>query len=448
MLTGWKRIGLSVSGPGRFAAVLCILVFVTTSVSQADMTGHGGLIRSVRMSAGGTLALTGSFDYSVRLWRFDEQSTVLVLKAHEGPVNAARFVTGTDFAVSAGADGRVIFWSLTDGRPRFIRQGHIGRAMSVAIGPGGATVLTGGWDGRLLLWDTRTGAQLKRIDTKVPLVSVGFSGDGGILVAGDRHGVLHLYRRSDGVEVARLTAHEVGLTQMVVSDDGERVLSIGLDNLARVWSLPDLAPIVEFLPNPEVKPVAVAFSTDRSSMLVAYFDGSVLHLDANTGAVLRELRADKAPVWAVTFSPDGRFALLADGSEGVSVWHLATGDRINVAGEIIGSRPTPWLESDHPGARQFRKCAICHALTPNEAQRSGPHFNGLFGRKAGTVAGYRYSGALRQAAFVWNRQTLRRLFELGPDKYLPGTKMPVQRITDPTALDALVDYLKVIAPRR
>ena len=432
----------------RLAAALVLLTFLPPRVGLADMTGHGGLIRSLQMSRDGIHALTGSFDYTARLWRFDEQSTVLILEGHDGPVNAARFITGTDMAVSAGVDGRVIFWSLINGTPRFIRQGHAGRAMSVAIGPDGATVLSGGWDGGLVLWDTATGTRLKHIETKVPLVSVGFSDDGAILVAGDRHGVLHLYRASDGIETARRAAHEVGLTEMVVSPDGRGLVSIGLDNLARVWSLPDLDLIVDFLPTPEVKPVTVALSADRSRILVGYIDGGVLHLNANTGAVLREIRVDKAPVWAAAFSPDGNFALLADGSEKVGIWHLPTGDRISVADEANTERPTPWLQSDHPGARLFRKCANCHALSEREPQRSGPHFAGLFGRPAGTVDGYRYSNALLGTGITWNRESLRRLFGLGPDKVLPGTKMPVQRVTGPKALDALIDYLEIIAPRR
>ena len=32
----------------------------------------------------------------------------------------------------------------------------------------------------------------------------------------------------------------------------------------------------------------------------------------------------------------------------------------------------------------------------------------------------------------------------GPDKFLPGTKMPVQRVTDSKELMQLVDYLKTV----
>ena len=35
-----------------------------------------------------------------------------------------------------------------------------------------------------------------------------------------------------------------------------------------------------------------------------------------------------------------------------------------------------------------------------------------------------------------------RLFDEGPDKFLPGTKMPVQRVTDSKKLTQLVDYLE------
>jgi cytochrome c len=33
------------------------------------------------------------------------------------------------------------------------------------------------------------------------------------------------------------------------------------------------------------------------------------------------------------------------------------------------------------------------------------------------------------------------LFRLGPDVVMPGTKMPVQRITDEAALAALIEFL-------
>ena len=51
--------------------VLPLLIVQLNTGVWADMIGHGGLIRSIAVSPDGTLALTGSFDSTVRVWRFD-----------------------------------------------------------------------------------------------------------------------------------------------------------------------------------------------------------------------------------------------------------------------------------------------------------------------------------------------------------------------------------------
>jgi cytochrome c len=233
---------------------------------------------------------------------------------------------------------------------------------------------------------------------------------------------------------------------LVASRDGRRLVTIGLDNVARVWDLQTLKALSSYLPEPQIKPVSAALAANGSEMLIGYVDGTMVHLDALTGAIKRRLKVEQGPVWAVAFTPDRRFALSAGASERVRVWHLASGDRIDVARDDGADRAEPWLDSKHPGARLFRKCANCHALSLHERQRAGPHFTGLFGRTVGGLEDYRYSKALRDAAFVWSRETIAELFRQGPDRYLPGTKMPVQKIADEASLGHLIDYLQQIVP--
>ena len=92
----------------------------------------------------------------------------------------------------------------------------------------------------------------------------------------------------------------------------------------------------------------------------------------------------------------------------------------------------------------FEKCARCHSVGPENVRRSGPHLKGLFGRRVGAVENYSYSDALKRRNFLWNKDTLFKLFDEGPDKFLPGTKMPIQRVTDPEKLTQLVDYLETL----
>jgi cytochrome c len=71
----------------------------------------------------------------------------------------------------------------------------------------------------------------------------------------------------------------------------------------------------------------------------------------------------------------------------------------------------------------------------------GPTLHGLFGRKAGTVPGYAYSSALKNANLVWNEDSLKR-YLADPKAFVPGTKMVSAGIKDEAQLDDLLAYLR------
>lgn len=71
-----------------------------------------------------------------------------------------------------------------------------------------------------------------------------------------------------------------------------------------------------------------------------------------------------------------------------------------------------------------------------------PSLKGVFGRRAGTVKGYRYSQALEGSDIVWTEETIDQLFDLGPDHVTPGSKMPMQRIASARDRADLIAFLK------
>jgi cytochrome c len=90
----------------------------------------------------------------------------------------------------------------------------------------------------------------------------------------------------------------------------------------------------------------------------------------------------------------------------------------------------------------FRACVACHALGPDEGQRAGPSLHGLFGRPIASAPGYDYSQALEAMDIVWTPETVAALFEQGPSRYTPGTKMPEQVIGSAEDRTALIEFLK------
>ena len=52
----------------------------------------------------------------------------------------------------------------------------------------------------------------------------------------------------------------------------------------------------------------------------------------------------------------------------------------------------------------------------------GPSLGNIFGKKAGSVKGYRYSKAMKNSDIIWTDCTLDQ-FLIKPRKYIKGTKM-------------------------
>jgi cytochrome c len=82
--------------------------------------------------------------------------------------------------------------------------------------------------------------------------------------------------------------------------------------------------------------------------------------------------------------------------------------------------PQPRLTGDPAvGARLYQSCMGCHSLDENDV---GPRHRGVVGRKAGSVAGYAYSAALKRSGIVWTPAQLDRWLS-GPQAMVPGAKM-------------------------
>ena len=94
------------------------------------------------------------------------------------------------------------------------------------------------------------------------------------------------------------------------------------------------------------------------------------------------------------------------------------------------------------GAAIYERCVACHSIAQD---RTGPHHCGLLGRRAGSVAGFDYSDAMKRSGIVWNERTLDR-FIANPLKSLPGTSMGYAGVSDATERRDLIAYLRSVGP--
>jgi cytochrome c len=119
--------------------------------------------------------------------------------------------------------------------------------------------------------------------------------------------------------------------------------------------------------------------------------------------------------------------------------------RYVIAGLAIAASASAAQAQDlSAGETSFRKCAPCHSIGEDAANKVGPILNGLDGRKAGAVEGFDYSDANKSSGITWNEASFEEYIK-DPRAKVPGTKMVFAGIKNDKELKDLWGYLKQFA---
>ncbi|PTM51415.1 WD-40 repeat-containing protein [Phreatobacter oligotrophus] len=425
----FRRLSTSVA----MALAAAALALAAPAAAQ-EMRGHGGPVRALAVAPDGRLALSGSFDSSAILWDIEQGLAVTVLRGHDSSVNAVAALPDGRFA-TAGEDGRILLWRIGRAEPEARPVTHEAPVAALALSPDGQRLASASWDGTVRLAPLSGGAARVATTQRGPLNAVGFAPDGRSIVTGGHDGALRFVPLDGGTD--RVVELGLPVNALAVAADGE--IAAGLAD-GRVVVLSGTGQQRGEIRAAETPIVAVGLSPDGKRIAAAGIRGSVAIIDRATLAVERVLVGPGLPVWSLAFRPGTEELLTGGGDRLVRRWLASTGEHI---GAVIMAKPSEALArlADHPGAEVFRACAACHTLDPDGGNRAGPTLHGVIGRRIGTAPGYDYSPALRGMDIVWTKETIARLFEIGPMAYTPGTKMPEQRVTDPEDLKDLVDFI-------
>jgi cytochrome c2 len=91
------------------------------------------------------------------------------------------------------------------------------------------------------------------------------------------------------------------------------------------------------------------------------------------------------------------------------------------------------------GEARFQDCAACHKLEAG-TNNVGPSLHGIFTRKAGEIADFRYSPAIKRSGIVWTPETLDK-FITDPQALVPGNRMPYAGMANAGDRADLIAYL-------
>jgi len=436
------RIAANASLPRGFRsavltiAALLIVLPVGVTAASAQLRGHGGPVRALAISADGQSAISGSFDSTAIRWSLTRHAAEQVLRFHADAVNAVAFLRDGRVA-TAGADGRIAIWTSGKAEPDFVLEGHTAPIVTLAVSSDGATLASASWDHTVRLWQLAGGVPRVLNEHTQNVNGVAFAADGRAVISVSYDQSVRIWPLS-GPQTPTVVAMPTPLNAVAVGSDGEIAVG-GADG--RVYFLTAggaRAGDVVAGPRPVI---SIAISPDGAQVAAASIDGSVAVVDRKARSLARTLVGPGLPVWSVAFLPDSHTLLTGGADNIIRRWNAATGEPVDPLLLETAGDPLAAYAGDR-GAEVFRACVACHTLGAAQANRAGPTLAGIFGRRIATAPGYNFSEALKRLDIVWTPETVSKLFEVGPQAYTPGTKMPEQRIGSEQDRAALVQFLE------
>jgi cytochrome c len=412
-----------------------LAIMLASGAAEAQLRGHGGPVRAVAVSPDGASAISGSFDTSAIRWSMQKNAADQVLRFHESAVNAVAFID-KERQATGGEDGKIAIWKNGNPAPERTFEGHTAPIVSLTVSPDGNTIASASWDRSIRLWPLNGGGPRTLNGHDQNVNGVAFSRDGKFLASAAYDATVRIWPL-EGSGAPVIVTVPTPLNGVAVAPDGEiiaggangRVYFIGPDGEKR-----------GDIEVAEMPIISVAVSPDGTLVAAAGIRGSVGVIERKARRLARTLVGPGLPVWSVAFFGDNKTLLTGGTDRMVRRWDAQSGDHIGTVALAGTEDPLAAFAGDR-GAEIYKACVACHTLSPDEGNRAGPTLHGIFGRRIATLPGYNFSPALKKMDIVWTPQTVSQLFEVGPMKYTPGTKMPEQRVTSPEDRKALVDFL-------
>jgi cytochrome c len=266
---------------------------------------------------------------------------------------------------------------------------------------------------------------------------VAYTPDGAALVSVGYDATMRIWPLQDSSTAPRIVTLAAPLNAVVVAPDGEIVVAGADGTLSFLSPAGELRGKIDVTQTPII---ALAKARDGEHLAAASIQGAIAIIERKDRKIARILVGPGLPVWSAAFLPDNRTLLTGGADAVIRRWDTQTGEPIGAVAFDTAKDPLA-AYGDDPGARVYRACIACHTLHPDEGNRAGPTLHGIFGRRIATLPGYNFSEPLKHLDIVWTPETVAKLFEVGPARYTPGTKMPEQHIGTADR-DALIAFLK------
>lgn len=234
----------------------------------------------------------------LRVFQKDATKPSLTMTAHKDVIHEIAFSPDGKLLATCGYDKLVSLWDVGKGIRTQELKDHADSVYGISFSPDGKLLASVAADRAVKVWDVETGKRLYTLGESTDwLYTVAFSPDGNYLAAGGVDKSIRVWKvnAQGGMLERSAFAHDKGVLKLLYTSDGKQLVSVGEDNVLKVWNAAKLTEEVTF-PRRGDTVLGLSLAQPQNQLLVASFDGQAGVFDLKTGKELRKITPATSPI--------------------------------------------------------------------------------------------------------------------------------------------------------
>ncbi len=295
--------------------VTILFIFLLPSFAQGPtILRHGGSVRTVKFSpVDNALMASASDDNTIKLWNL-QNDTVATLRGHSSEIRSVAFSPDGQRLVSGSNDWTFKLWDIHTQQHIATLEHITGRIPSqikaVAFSYDGQRLATAGR--HVKLWEVSTQTETATLQHDEYAWSLAFSPDGHFLATGESGGTVKIWDVQKRQVISELEGDPRWVYTLVFSPDGRTLASAGYKGRIKLWAVSNWT-LLGTLQNSGTV-YNLDFSPDGKA-LASTGSGAVTLWSVQSGEEITSLTGHSAWVFGVAFSPDAK-TLASSGADG------------------------------------------------------------------------------------------------------------------------------------